>query len=249
MSKQVTKKESNLPSTESMPEGAWGAENITAEDMIMPRMLLMQPMSDFVTSGVTKMGAIIDSLNKTKTLADEKKHVEVLVFGNFKTWVEYHNEEYHQTLTWGPENANLKYEEAIGNIAVTRDLVQNYYVLDVNDVKDNKTFPYVISFKRTSFRAGKEIGAHLMKLTKQGKNSASIVFQIKSSKQTNDKGTFFTFEVEAGRDTTRAEQQAAFDWYKILQTSKHAIKVDAPEEEQVMSKTSKPSNRSSDLTV
>lgn len=262
----MSKKE-NVPATKTInaiavPEGtpeAWGAaEGLTAQDIIMPRMLLMQPMSDFVTGGIAKMGTIIDSLNKEKVLADDKKEVDIVVFGSFKTWIEYHADEYHATVPWSPENAQLPYEEVLetdkGDIPVTRDLVMNYYALNTEDIKNGAAFPFVIAFRRTSMRAGKTLGAHLVNLQSQRKPSAHSVFGLKSIKETNDKGTYFIFDISKKRDATQDELGAAFTWYKTLQASKAHIKVDGIEEAKEKeakqaNPTPKTQTRPSDLTV
>ena len=46
--------------------GDWGASPLSAKDIIIPRMLVMQPMSDMVTAGEAAFGEFRDSLNKEK---------------------------------------------------------------------------------------------------------------------------------------------------------------------------------------
>lgn len=220
----VAKEASNLPAA---PMAAWGSENITSEDILVPRLMLMQPMSEFVTSGECKMGDIIESLDHSKVLGSEKKPAELIVFGSFKTWRIEHDGEYHKTVPWGPENAKWAYEEVVEDIAVTRDLVQNYYALSVEDIAKGEAFPYVIAFKRTSMNTAKALGAHLMKLQAQNKPSAAKVFKLTSKKETNDKGTFFVFEVAPGRDTTEQEMATTYKWYQQL--AKATVRVDEEE--------------------
>ena len=233
MAKDITtKQESNLPAA---PMGAWGAENITAEDILIPRLLLMQPMSDFVTAGDCKFGDVIDSLEKTKVLANDKKALELVVFGQFKTWRVEHDGEFFRTYPHGPDNAHWEYEklEQIGNneVMVTNIITYNYYALSVEDIKLGKAFPYVISFKSSSKNAGKALGAHLMRLQAQNKPSAAQVFNLTSKKETNDKGTFAVFEVTPGRDTTELEVATTYKWYQQLAKAVDKVKIDQDEEE------------------
>ena len=255
MAKQevTTKQESNLPAA---PMGAWGAENITAEDILIPRLLLMQPMSDFVTEGTCKFLDVIDSLERTKVVANEKTALGIVVFGQFKTWRVEHDGEFFRTYPFTADNAAWEYESVQQidgkDVVVTNIITYNYYALSVDDIKANKAFPYVISFKSSSKNAGKALGAHLMRLQSQNKPSAAQVFNLTSKKETNDKGTFGVFEVTPGRETTEQEMAVTYKWYQQLAKAK--VKIDQDEEERAAEvkpqpKASKGPRQVNDLTV
>lgn len=251
MSKQVTtKQESNLPAA---PMGAWGAEGITAEDILLPRLMLMQPLSEFVTAGDAKMGTIVESLDKTKVMGGEKEPCELIIFGQFKTWRIEHDGEYEKTIPWTPENAGLEYESEVDGVIVKNQQVINYYGLSVKDIAKGEAFPYVIAFKGNSKNTGKALGALLMKLQSQNKPSAAKVFQITTKKDSNDKGTFFVFEVAPGRDTTQEEMAVTYKWYQQLATAK--VHVDGDEDEKIVEeakpapKTSSKGKPVNDMTV
>lgn len=253
----VTKEAGNLPAA---PMGAWGAENITAEDILIPRLLLMQPMSDFVTEGTCKFLDVIDSLERTKVLANEKIALELVVFGQFKTWRVEHDGEFFRTYPFTADNAAWEYEtvqEIEGKeVVVTNIITYNYYVLSAEDIKAGKAFPYVVSFKSSSKNAGKALGAHLMRLSSQNKPSAAQIFKLTSKKETNDKGTFAVFEITPGRATTEEELATTYKWYQQLAKAADKVKIDSDEEEKAAeakpepkAKAAKGSRAVNDLTV
>lgn len=231
--KELTTKETNLPAA---PMSAWGAENITSDDITVPVILLMQPLSQYVTDGVAKPGTMIDSLSKEKVLGDEKKAVEVIIFGSFKTWREEHDGKYKRTIPWGPDNASFPWEEELEDgTVVERDLVQNFYVLTTEDIAKGEAFPYVVKFKGMSMQAAKQLGTHLKKLQTLNKPSASKVFSLKTRKDSNDKGTFWVFEPVVLRDSTDVEMATAYTWYKTLQSA--SVKVHDEDEQKQETKT------------
>lgn len=210
---------------EYQTQGAWGGEEISNEDIIIPKILLMQPMSELVTDGVARIGEFRDSMNKDRKLGDEKAAVELIVFGTFKTWLEFKDDEFLATKIWTPQNADLKLEEIMedGSI-IRRDKVLNFYCLIPGDIAAGEPFPFVLSCRRTSAMAGKTINTHIKKLQMFKKPSAAKVFALTSRKETNDKGTFFVSEINLLRDSTPEELSVAYDWYKALAKSK--VRVD-----------------------
>lgn len=214
-----------LPVTVGAADGAWGGEQIGNDDILIPKLLLMQPMSELVTDGIAKIGEFRSSLETDKVLADDKNALNVIIFGSFKNWLEFKDGEYLTTKPFAADNASLPREEILPDGSVmTRTLVLNYYGLNVTDIEKGEPFPFVLAFKSTSMTAGKTIGTHIKKLQMFKKPSAAKVFQITSKKEQNDKGTFFVPTVTVGRDSTQAELVAAYEWYKVL--SKAKVRVD-----------------------
>lgn len=233
--KEVTKKEEKTPVAkehvggaiqEYEAQGAWGGEDISTEDIVIPKIMLMQPMSDLVTDGVAKIGEFRDSLNTSRILGyTTEKPVEFIVFGTFKRWMEFKDKEFQRAFVWTPENAELKTEEITeAGELITRDVSLNFYCLLPDDIESGEAFPYVISCRMTSKQAGKDLSTHIKKLQMFKKPSAAKVFVLTATKETNDKGTFFVLHTAVGRDATATEQAAAYEWYKLLGKSK--VRVD-----------------------
>jgi len=206
-------------------QSAWGGEGITNDDITIPKILLMQPMSDLVTDGIAKIGEFRDSLDPEKMLGNDKTPVEVIVFGTFKTWIEFKDGEFLSIKRMTGENEGLEREEIQEDGSViTRDKTWNFYCLVPSDIESGETFPYVISFRRTGTKAAKDINTYLVKLKMMNKPSAASVFALTSYKETNDKGTFFVPQVKVVRKTTNEEIAAAKTWYEVL--GKSNVRVD-----------------------
>lgn len=223
--KEVTAKDTTtrVVATTTPTTGGMGMEDITADDMVIPKLLLMQPMSELVTDGEAKMGEIRDSLTK-KLMGSEKNPVEVVIFSVFKTWLEFKDGDYMSTKPITHLNMALPLEEIASDGAViTRDKVINFYCLIPSEIESGDAFPFVLSCRRTSMMAAKTVNTYLQKMKMSGLNAWDKTFKITSSKETNDKGTFFILNVEAGEVSKDAWKATAKNWYDLLAKSKVRI--------------------------
>lgn len=209
----------------------WGAEGITSQEITIPKMLLMQGLSKLVADGEAAVGQIRDSLTGEllggKVNAKEEKAVNVIPFYSFRTWVvskldgekwQYARQE---PITAANENAALEGIE--DGVRVRRDKVLNFYVMRPEDVAKGSAFPYLLSFRRTSAPAGRNLSTYIFKggmvrneKYPAGKPSAATVFALTVEKQENDKGTFFVPKVAVTRDSTDAEIAECKDWHALL---------------------------------
>ncbi len=234
MAKKKVKK--NLPQVKSEHAGAlaefegqtWGGEGIDNSDILVPKIWLMQPMSDLVTDQKAVIGEFRDSLNKDRVLGTVDKPVELIVFGSFKTIIEFKDKEYVRTIPWSAEAAGLPIEDvAPDNTVIHRDHVLNYYVILPEDVKSGEVFPYVLSCKRTSRPAGKKIATQIKKLAMFKKPSAAKVLALSSYLDSNEKGKFFVMDIDVVRDSTVEEVKAAYEWHQALKASSSVVVDDA----------------------
>lgn len=211
----------------AMPAGSWGGEGVRADDILIPKILLMQPMSTLVIDEKAVPGEMVDSVTKEK-LGDQKKELEIIPINLFKTWVISKKDgQKFKFVRQEPRNdANdslpLEYEE--DGETFRRDRVLNFYCLKAAEAKNLDALPIVASFRRTSMQAGKSIATHFQRAVMAGKPPACKTLKLLSKKTTNDKGTFYVYEVTTGRDTAKEEERRAFAWYQ--QIKKSSLKVD-----------------------
>lgn len=225
MTKQVAKKEeSNMP---AIPQGSWGAEGLSADDILLPKILLMQPMSELVVDEQAAPGEMLDSLTKEK-LGDQKKDLEIIPINMFKTWVISRKDgQKFKFVKQEPRNAandNLPLEYTENGIEYRRDKVLNFYCLKASEAKNPDALPIVASFRRTSTQAGKQIATHFQKAVMMGKPPACKTLKLISKKTSNDKGTYYIFDVTNGRSTEAEEIQKAFQWHQQIKSA--GVKVD-----------------------
>ena len=210
---------------------ARGFDNFKSEDLIVPRLRLLQGLSKAVTEGKGKLGEFQDSLTE-ENLGDQ---VEIVLMG-LKNGAVYFvsgegmkcKSENGVTSKNGDACVTCPYGEYWGKfhedgtppgcagtkefIAVTRKTLQG---------EENR--PMLVSFLKTSYGLGKRL-ASMARLT--GKDIFSRSYILKSDKTQNKKGTFAIFNLGVGTDLSSSEFKAAEGWFNML----GAVKVQAADE-------------------
>lgn len=214
---------------------AWGSEELGAGDFLVPKLLLMQGISELVAAGDAQQGQVIDSITNdviggiTNIKTKECKNIDLIAFHSFKSWVEYRkdgdNWEYQATYAMTKENMSLETEEVVEGETIRRDRCLNFYVLRPDQIAKGEAFPYVISFRRTSMKAGKKLATIAAQLRALGNKPLAFKhFELAVIQLENDKGTFWGFDLKAGKTSTNEELNEAFKWYKTLQSAE--VKID-----------------------
>lgn len=212
------------------PTGDWGAEAVDSKDLLIPKLLLMQGLSDAVADERAQMGDIVNSVTYEK-LGDKKAPVEIIPLKIFKTWVislKKKGEDKHEfdsIVNMDSSNADLPWEETLPDgTELRRDQTINVYALVASELTDGAALPYVVSFRRTSYIAGKKIATHFAKMSMLKQPPAARTVKLTCSIEKNEKGTYYTYDVEPGRVTTQDELATAYSWF--TQVSRGAHKVD-----------------------
>lgn len=232
MAKAVAKKEEQTTDVALAPQRAWGSENLSNKDILVPKLLLMQGLSDLVMKGEASAGQICDSVTGEVmggVKGKEVTPVDFIAFNSFNTWVIFEETaagemEYVKTVSIDATNENWAYEEEVNGVQVRRDRCLNFYVLLPKEIVEGAAFPKIISFRRTSGKAGRKLVTFAAKLRAFNRAMATKVFTLTPAFQENDKGKFYVFDIGMGRDTSVKEQNAAFEWYEALKTA--TVKVD-----------------------
>lgn len=195
---------------------AWGGNEMSSNDIVIPKLLLQQSTSAFVATGKAKLGDYVDSVTG-EVLGSVSQPVEVIPFHMEKFWVnqkfngkrwEYVNVERmtisNQNLPWeftGPKNEKMK-----------RVYTYNFYV-----IIPGKTLPYMVSFSSTSAKAGKELATLMYTqnaINKLPPPAKTIGLGGKIDK--NDDGTYAVKGVTIVRDSDPQEIALAFNWYNTI---------------------------------
>jgi hypothetical protein len=208
---------------------AWGTGGISAQDIIIPRILLMQPMSEAVTAGDAAFGDFRESLSMEK-LGDFKEGFEVVPFALKKVWVEYDvtagtdikNKKFLRVVDINPSNENLPYEdEEKGEdgkmIKVARDRTMNFYVLPVKDLELESAIPHVLSFRRSGLKAGKALATQMyVKNISANKTPASVVINVEAQKETEEGSTWAIPKITPLRPAKVGHVEQAFKWLSMV---------------------------------
>lgn len=207
---------------------------IEAGDLIIPKLLLMQNTSQMVGDDAAKVGDIINS-QSLEVLGGLGAPVDIIPLKMTKTWRVYDlggkQPEFIRQEAVTAANVNLPWDDTEDGVPIRRDMCMNFFVLLVSDVVKEEAFPCVVSFKRTSMQAGKQLATHLFKMTALGKKPYAHSVQLKAAKQKTDTNTYGVFELGKSTPLPADVQAVAEKWCSLLTSMTYKVddKDDAPQ--------------------
>lgn len=241
-----SKKETTAVALPDDLKGSWGSENIDSADIVIPRLLLMQGMSEHVSAGKAKLGDIIKSTT-VEVLGGKDKPVKIIPLISTKTWTiseKVGNKfEFRSIEPVSLNNSSLPLEWQQGNTTWRRDKCLDFFVLlsddvakerkaldklkagDIPDVAD-ALLPCHLSFRRTSYNSGKTLATHFSVAGRFNLPPASTIFNLTSEVTKNDQGTFAIFEIKSAGKTSIDDLMVAKKWYDILAKAKSNVVID-----------------------
>jgi len=216
----------------SMLEG--GDAAIDVRDLLLPRILLMQGLSKLVAEDKAKMGEFRDSL-EAKLLGGKDKPLEFIPFYSNKTWVIFTMDggkmSYSSTVPMTADNAGWDREDTVQidgkKVPVKRYAAINYFVLLPSDIAGGEPFPLVLSFRSTSYVAGRKLETHKAKYQRIKKPICWKTFLLTTTLQENEKGRFFVMDVAPERVTTDEELEEVATWYQVIKQAN--VRIDESE--------------------
>jgi hypothetical protein len=226
----VAPKEELLPAELS---GTWGAEGVDNDDIILPRLLLMQSMSEMVSEKETaEPGDIVKSTNET-VMGGRDKPLRIIPLSVFKTWTLEMKEgskfvwKANEPMT--PQNVNrpIEWTDELKN-EWRANKVLNFYVLIQNEIApalagEGTAIPCLVSFRRTSYMTGRKLASGINESRFMGQPAAARSYELKVAKKTNDLGTWYVYDLGIGTKTTTEEVRYAKQWFDSL--SANQVKV------------------------
>ena len=231
--KAVTKKQkNNLPAAPEGYSAAWGSENIDASQLVIPKILCMQGLSQMVAEGEAQMGDIVDSMTGEQLGCGREKDFQPLNFVplySFQEWVVYDKLggdklQYVEKVPFGPTNADWKWDTE----KQKRVLVMNFYVMLERDLEDRGALPYLLSFRSTSYKAGKKLATFVKKGALSDRPAPAYTYTLTANKTSNDHGTFYVLDVKKAGETDAkfydpAQKGICFEWFKQLKAGTHKV--------------------------
>lgn len=202
-------------------------DDIDSQDILIPRMLLMQGLSEAVAEGNAQMGDIVNSVTMEK-LGDRSTAINAIPLKIYKTWNEYkkvgNKPEFIRSLPFkGNENLQQTAVMPDGTL-ITRDKIINVYFILTKDILNGEAFPYVVGFKRTSMMAGKQVATHFAKSAMMGRKPHESILSIYTTLKKNEQGTFYVWNIGYVGKADAEQIKAAQSWLQILEAT--APKVD-----------------------
>lgn len=233
----IVKQENQLPMV---------ADNndVISSDILVPRLLLSQALSEFVVDGVAKQGELIKSLTG-EVVGGPDQPVDIVPLHITNHWVMFEEingkYEYRTMEPRFEKDSNLPWEFQHNGAKWKRVKAINLFALLLKDIQSSKQdvsdgempdldkvlLPVMISFRSTSFAAGKVIATHFAKakaLAHIGAKPWGYSLVLKSEKVKNDKGTFFILNVDGkAKPLSKESTGEAEAWVSRLKASNVAV--------------------------
>jgi hypothetical protein len=201
---------------------AWGTQEVSSQDILIPKILAMQGLSQLVADGKAAIGEMRDSVNGT-LLGGIDKPLSFIPVHIDKVWVISEKKgdrfKYVGTEPITRDNENLPWAEITDSgKEIRRDYTMNCYCILPVDVENGFPVPYTISFRRTSLRAGKKLFTQMYVRNRQaGMIPPAMKMLLTVQRVKNDQGTFFVFDTDIDAQANQDEMNSAFDLFKTIQ--------------------------------
>ena len=203
---------------------AFGAAPAHSEDIVIPKIQVMQKMSNLVDEGVAKEGDFVDSLSQ-EVIGGLNEPVAFIPFYMEKLWFiskkvggrwELEGIEAFSNL-----NKNLRYFDTVNGEDYKNELHMRFYALRPEDM----SIPYIITFKGMSQKAGKALYTQMyIKNKAAGLTPAGKVMLLKGEKRENDNGKFVVTTCTPDRTASAEEVNQCLEWFHTIQAG--SAKVD-----------------------
>lgn len=182
---------------------------ITANDIIIPKVLLMQAISEAVKARKIYAGQFLHSIDEVEMTSP----LEFIVLNYFKEILTFEDKKYVKKEAWTHQKeVDLVREEIKGALVIQKSISHNFTIILTKDIEEMTPFPMVVSFKKTSVKAGKKLCTQLLMLEEFGAKPQDKTFKLSSKEESGDNGSYFVFEVSPGRKTTDEEKKVAYRW-------------------------------------
>lgn len=251
MSKDLVKKETNAVATKADLAGDWGFQG-DPSDILIPRILIGQSTSKAVQDEKLAFGQLFRSTTN-EILGGKGKPFSFIPLYMTKTWVISEKKggrfEFRSIEPFTADNKDLPWTWIDRNIEWKREQSLNFFVLLPSDVGrdlsarraliekgeipdlDASLLPCVLSFKSSSFKAGKILVTHFAKASDFNIPPYVNVFKLDSEVKQNDTGAkFYVMTIEKEGKTDPAMLPVCKKWRETV--SQQAIKVDEPDHEE-----------------
>ena len=197
-------------------EGSWvvGLDELAPEDFVLPYIRLTQPISDDVVEGKAKPGEFRHSITGD-LLGGVDQPLEFIPVHVSTPRSRFQD---RARVCWSPDGrigtgdpggkcAECPYAQwgADGKPPECTRAYQ-YVVL----LPEHEPLPIALILAKTSARTAKRLNYYIKAYRK------GSVFALKTHKETNDKGTFYVFDVERARDLTPEEIRGVLEIHNML---------------------------------
>jgi len=208
----------------------WGTENVDSTDILIPRILLMQGQSKLVTAEKAQTGQIIESVTN-KVLAEKGKTLEFIPLKTFKNTIvmSANDNQFMYQREFETEDGKPPWEKEINGELVRIFPTLNFFVMLTTDLDSATAIPMVLSFRSTQYKKGRILLSYFNECKMTKSPPAANTFTLGVEKTSNDKGTWYLYDINRHEKTPKKYMGKLYEWWQIL-TGK-GIEVDAIEKD------------------
>jgi hypothetical protein len=199
---------------------------VSASDLVIPKLMLMQNTSEYVGEEKAKLGDIVHGQTQ-EVLGGFNSPVEIVPLKLFKTWRIYDmsgsQPKFIRQEAVTVANEKLSWEGEEDGKPIRRDICMNFFVLIKKEIDAKEAFPVVLTFKRTALRSGQQLATHLFKMAALGRKPFAQALPLKAVKQKKDTNVWAVFEVGKGLELSPEHKAVAEEWLKKMATMSYKI--------------------------
>lgn len=205
----------------------WGDVVVEAKDLILPKILLQQALSEAVKLRVARDGDYLNTLTGA-VCSNEGGNVHVLPFYCRQSYVieKWNGKkfEYLKTVPCVVGAEPKPYEEMVG-----AERFKNSHVYEFFCMLEEGGTPAIVSFKSTSHKTGKKL-FNLMYLQnpQQKKTPAHNWIILGSNAETNDMGTFNVMSISIGEESKPEQIKECLSWITTIKKSDFKVAEEKP---------------------
>lgn len=247
MNQQVaTQNQSNVPAL----GGNTVTEDVLRSDIVLPSILLMQGLSEFVKERKAQSGDIVRS-KPFQLLGGPDKPLDFIPITFTNGWrigeIVGGREEFRGREARNSGNEDLPWEFEKNGAKWKRTKTINLYALLPADIeaelaekarceKDGEIFdldktlmPVAIEFRSTGYNAGKAISTHFQKAKMHNALPYNYVLRLSCSAESNAKGDYYVYDVVTSPEKLKKDYMPlTAQWAETLRTAKVEIHEEEP---------------------
>lgn len=224
---EVAKKEANqlaLPNTEL--DEIFGDFKIDSSDILIPKILLMQPVSQFVADGEATLGDYRNSVTKEK-LGSINESFAFVPFHFTKSWDIVSEGKWIRKEEFKPGDESLPWEFDEGGVRMKRIKRLDFFGFPLKKLAEGDQLPMILSFRSASYREGTKMLTQFKLNISKRKLPWSDVWGIKGEKKKNeDNQTYCVPKIDIIAETDEDTLRNCMDWYKNIKAMSSRIIVD-----------------------
>ena len=233
MSKAVVKKETSEVAVSSVPDafkkrGA-SVSVIDQKDMLIPKLLTMQPTSTMVSEERAAPGDLVSSVTG-EVVGGKGKWVKFVPLMTYKT-VEYYDKsgakpKLVKVEAWNAKtHATVEWEQIINGKPHKVMECLNFYIFLEKDLANPAGLPHLVSYRSTQKQGGKKLISHFMQMEMMQAEPWFGVLEVTTTKQTNaEKQPYFTPDIRPVGQTDVKYAEKLQKWVDLI--ARNAMKID-----------------------